>query len=149
MKQKRQNAILQIIDEMYIRTQDELSEALQERGFEVTQATVSRDIKELCLVKKQTAGGSRYTAPVKEGFRESVGRVHSIFQSAVKTVEYAMHTIVIHTLAGMADAAAITLESMEWPEILGTIAGDDTVLVILRDAETAKAISGRLSDMLK
>ncbi len=149
MKQKRQNAILQIIDEMYIRTQEELSEALMGRGFDVTQATVSRDIKELRLVKKQTAGGSRYTAPAKETFGESVGRVHSIFQSAVKTVEYAMHTIVIHTLAGMADAAAITLESMEWPEILGTIAGDDTVLVILRDAETAKAIAARLSDMLK
>ncbi|MBE7063272.1 MAG: arginine repressor, partial [Ruminococcaceae bacterium] len=113
------------------------------------QATVSRDIKELCLLKKPTAGGSRYTAPAKEGFRESVGRVHSIFHSAVKTVDYAMHTIVIHTLPGMADAAAITLESMEWPEILGTIAGDDTVLVILRDGETAARIAGRLSEMLK
>lgn len=149
MKQRRQNAILQIIEETCIRTQDELSEALQKRGFEVTQATVSRDIKELCLLKKPTAGGSRYTAPAKEGFRESVGRVHSIFHSAVKTVDYAMHTIVIHTLPGMADAAAITLESMEWPEILGTIAGDDTVLVILRDVETAARIAGRLSEMLK
>ncbi len=149
MKQKRQNAILKIIEEMCIRTQDELSDQLQRRGFDVTQATVSRDIKELCLLKKQTAGGSRYTAPEKEGFRESVGKVHSIFQSAVKTVDYAMHTIVIRTLAGMADAAAITLESMEWPEILGTIAGDDTVLVILRDAETAKMIAARLAGMLK
>ncbi len=149
MKQKRQNAILQIIEETCIRTQDELSEALLARGFEVTQATVSRDIKELCLLKRQTAGGSRYTAPSKEGFRESASRTHSIFQSAVKTVDSAMHTIVIHTLAGMADAAAITLESMEWPEILGTIAGDDTVLVILRDAETASRVAARLSDMLK
>lgn len=149
MKQKRQNAILQIIQETCIRTQDELSEALLARGFEVTQATVSRDIKELCLLKKQTAGGSRYTAPAGEGFRESASRTHAIFQSAVKTVDAAMHTIVIHTLAGMADAAAITLESMEWPEILGTIAGDDTVLVILRDAETASRVSARLSEMLK
>ncbi len=149
MKQKRQNAILQIIEEKCIRTQEELSDALQRQGFDVTQATVSRDIKELCLLKKQTAGGSRYTAPQREGFRESVGKVHSIFQSAVKTVDYAMHTIVIHTLPGMADVAAITLESMEWPEVLGTIAGDDTVLVILRDVETAKAIAARLSQMLK
>ncbi len=149
MKQKRQDAILQIIEEKCIRTQEELSDALQRQGFDVTQATVSRDIKELCLLKKQTAGGSRYTAPQREGYRESVGKVHAIFQSAVKTVDYAMHTIVIHTLPGMADLAAITLESMEWPEVLGTVAGDDTVLVILRDVETAKTIAARLSEMLR
>lgn len=149
MKQKRQSAILQIIEETCIHTQEELSDALQKRGFDVTQATVSRDIKELRLLKKPTADGSRYTAPTSEGLREGAMHANSIFHSAVKTVDYAMHTIVIHTLPGMADAAAITLESMEWPEILGTIAGDDTVLVILRDVETAKRVAGQLTEMLK
>ena len=107
MKQRRQNAILQIIEEKCIRTQEDLSEALQKEGFEVTQATVSRDIKELRLLKKPTAGGSRYMSPRKEGYAESPGRAYSIFRSAVKRVDCAMHTIVMHTMSGMADAAAI------------------------------------------
>ena len=148
MKQRRQNAILQIIEERCIRTQEELSEALLGQGFEVTQATVSRDIKELRLLKKPTAGGSRYTSPRKEGYGESIGRAHAIFRSAVKSVDLAMHTIVMHTMSGMADAAAISLETMEWPEILGTIAGDDTVLIIARDTETAATVCHRLREML-
>lgn len=148
MKQRRQNAILQIIEEKCIRTQEDLSEALQKEGFEVTQATVSRDIKELRLLKKPTAGGSRYMSPRKEGYAESPGRAYSIFRSAVKRVDCAMHTIVMHTMSGMADAAAISLETMEWPEILGTIAGDDTVLIIAKDPETASAVCQRIAQML-
>ena len=148
MKQRRQNAILQIIEEKCIRTQEDLSEALQKEGFEVTQATVSRDIKELRLLKKPTAGGSRYMSPKKEGYTESPGRAYSIFRSAVKKVDCAMHTIVMHTMSGMADAAAVSLETMEWPESLGTIAGDDTVLIITKDPQTAEEVCRRLAEML-
>ncbi|MDD6308348.1 MAG: arginine repressor [Clostridia bacterium] len=148
MKQGRQGTILEIVKEMCIKTQEDLSDELIRRGFDVTQATVSRDIKELRIVKKQTGGGCRYVAPEPDSLKESSGRVHSIFQNAAKSVECASNMMVIKTLAGMADAAAITLESMEWPEILGTIAGDDTVMVVLRDAESAQIVKSRLSEML-
>lgn len=149
MKQKRQNAILEIINHTSIKTQEELSDALRLRGFEVTQATVSRDIKELRLMKKQTGGGCRYVVPETDSFQTTSTRVHSIFRNAAKSVAYASNMLVIKTLAGTADAAAITLESMEWPEILGTIAGDDTVMVVLRDEAAAEAVSKRLLEMIR
>lgn len=149
MKQKRQNAILEIVKNTCVKTQEDLSDALCRRGFLVTQATVSRDIKELRIMKKQTGGGCRYVAPEQDTFQETSGRVRSIFQNAAKSVEYASNMLVIKTLAGMADAAAITLESMEWPEILGTIAGDDTVMVVLRDEPSAAAVTKRLLEMIR
>ncbi len=149
MKQGRQNAILEIVKEMCVKTQEELSDELIRRGFDVTQATVSRDIKELRILKKQTGGGCRYVAPEPNVLEEHTGRVHSIFKNAAKSVECAMNMIVIKTLAGMADAAAITLESMEWPELLGTIAGDDTVFVVVRDPMAAVAVKERLLEMIQ
>ncbi len=149
MKERRQNAILEIVNEMCVKTQEELSDALIRRGFDVTQATVSRDIKELRILKKQTGGGCRYVAPEPSVLEENTGRVHSIFKNAAKSVECAMNLIVIKTLPGLADAAAITLESMEWPEILGTIAGDDTVFVAARDGEAALLVKKRLLEIIR
>jgi len=150
MKRNRQNAILSIINENYVSTQEELSEALIKMGFNVTQATVSRDIKELRLIKKQTGdGGYRYIQHESFALSDSSTRVRSIFSNSVVSVDYSINDIVIKTLPGMAQAAAITLESMDWPEIMGTIGGDDTVFVVLRSESAAKEVAERLRELIK
>lgn len=149
MRIKRQNAILSIIEEQFIETQQELSDALIRMGFNVTQATVSRDIKELRLVKSQTADGKYHYA--RAGSQKSVdsnSRIHTIFSHSVVSVDYAVNNIIIKTLSGMAQAAAITLESMNYPEIIGTIGGDDTVLVVVKSEEDAKKLTESLKIMI-
>ena len=149
MKVKRQAAILNIIKEKYVKTQEDLSSELIKMGFDVTQATVSRDIKELRLLKKQTGdGGYRYIKPENDNVPETTSRIRSIFSNSVISIDYSMNNIVIKTLSGMAQAAAITLEAMEWPEILGTIGGDDTVLVVLHDENSAKLVAKRLKTFI-
>lgn len=149
MRQKRQSAILDIIKEKVIETQKDLTDELINHGFDVTQATVSRDIKELRIIKKQTAGGGyRYAAPSLHSFPEAGARVKTIFSHSVVRVDYALNSVVVKTLPGMAQAAAITLEAMEWEDILGTIGGDDTVLVIMKNEKSAALLKEQLSTMI-
>jgi transcriptional regulator of arginine metabolism len=149
MRQKRHNAILVLIKDKVIETQKDLTSELTARGFNVTQATVSRDIKELRLIKKQTEDGRyRYVQPSLQGISEGGSRVKTIFSHSVIKVDYALNSVVIKTLPGMAQAAAITLEAMDWQDILGTVGGDDTVLVIMRNERSAALLKQKLSTMI-
>lgn len=148
MRIERQNAILQLINDYQIETQYDLTEALKKKGFDVTQATVSRDIKELRLVKKQTDGGKGiYTKNSESGFSDIDSRFAIIFQKCVMSVEYAVNNIVIKTLPGMAQAAGAAIDSMDFPEVVGSIAGDDTVIMVVRSEESARKLVYKLRSM--
>ncbi len=147
MKQKRHSRILRIIKEKDIKTQEQLTKALRDDGFCVTQATVSRDIKELSLVKVPSSEGGYKYAFANRARSESSQHLN-IFSKVVTSVDYAMHTIVIKTYAGMAPAVAASLDSIIGQEILGSVAGDDTILVICENPQEAESLCKRLKKML-
>ena len=139
MKFQRQAAILRIINEYEIKTQEELSSLVCEAGFPATQATISRDIKELRLVKVATAdSGYKYASPSKHGGGTYMSRLKNIFKECVIRIDKAGNLVVVKTLSGMANAAAVAMDSMEMEEIIGTVAGDDTILIILHTPEEAE-----------
>ncbi len=143
MKQKRHRKILSIISEKDVKTQEQLTDALKAAGFLVTQATVSRDIKELGLIKLPLSDGSYKYAVTKEEKQDS--REHlGIFSKSVMNIQAAMHTIVIKTHSGMANAVAASLDTFLAHEIVGTIAGDDTILIITESPENAEEMVVKL-----
>lgn len=143
MKYKRQGQILKIIANNQIKTHEQLIYELEKSGYKVTQATVSRDIKELGLVKNPCeSGGSVYGIP-KDGQRAPDNRIN-IFSDAIKGIDCALHTVVIKTYPGMAPAVAASVDSVMHSEFLGSIAGDDTLLIIARDAEKSEEITRKL-----
>ena len=146
MKQKRQQQILKIISERDIKTQEELTDALKSAGYLVTQATVSRDIKELGLIKLSLSDGTYKYAITQEEKWDNKEHI-SIFSKSVISIKSALHTIVVKTSSGMANAVAATLDSVLNNEILGTIAGDDTILIILNSEEQAEKMASRLLKM--
>ena len=149
MKRQRHRMILEIIENQAIETQEALSEALRKYGFDVTQATVSRDIKELRLFKvKGDDGGYRYAVAERseQGLTE---RLRRVFAETVQSVDYACNQIVIKTLPGGAHAAAEMVDTMRWKEVVGTLAGDNTILVILRTVEDAPEVVERFKGMMK
>ena len=149
MKKKRHNTILNLINSKSIETQGELTQELLNMGFSVTQATVSRDIKDLHIIKTQTSDGRyRYSQAGTQSFPKGGDRIKSIFSNSVLSVDCALNQIVIKTLSGMAQAAAITMESMDCPEVLGTIAGDDTVLVIAKSEQKAESLAEQLRKII-
>jgi len=146
MKRSRHGRILRIITENPVQTQEQLTEILKNEGFAVTQATVSRDIKELGLVKVSSSeGGYRY-AQSKVG-RES-GNIN-VFSKAVISIEYALHTVVIKTYGGMAQAVAASLDASPEEEVLGSVAGDDTVILIMKSEAAAERVVPRLERLFK
>lgn len=148
MRIERQNAILQLINERDIETQSDLTEALRSLGYEVTQATVSRDIKELRLVKKQSENGkSIYSRSSDNSFSDINSRFTLIFSKCVVSIEYAVNNIVLKTLPGMAQAAGAAVDAMDFPEVVGTIAGDDTVMMVVRSEESARRLVYKLRAM--
>ena len=149
MKLNRHNTILNLINSKNIETQSELTQELLNMGFAVTQATVSRDIKDLHIIKLQTGDGHyKYAQAGSSNVPKGGNRVKSIFSNSVLSVDSALNQIVIKTLSGMAQAAAIMIESMDWPDVLGTVAGDDTVLVIVRSEEGANELSEKLKGII-
>ena len=139
MKFQRQAAIIDLISNHEIDTQEELTARLREMGFHSTQATISRDIKELRLIKIASSnGGYKYSIAESEQDSGFVPRVRNIFRECVIKVDVAQNLVVIKTITGMANAAAFALDTMKISEIVGTIAGDDNVLIILRDNESAE-----------
>ena len=148
-KTERQALIREIIKHHIVATQDELGQRLRQQNIRVTQATVSRDIKELMLVKVPVGDGrSRYAFPAesKEGFsRERMGRM---FRDAVVGVEDSENLIVITTLPGTANAVASALDGAKWPEIIGTIAGDDTILAVVKPRDAVREIREKLKAMI-
>lgn len=138
MKSDRQSVILEIIAQRDIETQNQLLEALAERGVKSTQATLSRDIRDMRLVKELGPGGSyRYVVAASQENAELDARLRKIFKECVLSYDVAQNLLVIKTLPGLAQAAGSTLDGMEIPGLVGTIAGDDTAFLALKDAESA------------
>ena len=140
---------MEIISTTNVETQAQLLALLQDAGFSSTQATISRDIKELRIVKEQTSFGTyRYTTAAREVPTTFSGRLNTIFRECVTSFDYAQNIIVIHTLPGLANAAASAMEAMNMSVVRGTIAGDDTVFIVMRDNNSAAAFCGEIKGLL-
>lgn len=148
MKKRRQAKILELIANNEIETQEELQDYLLKYGFEVTQATISRDIKELRLVKDLSSKGRYVYSTGKKRKNNVAYRAGGIFNESIISIDYALNTIVIKCFAGMANAACAAIDSMEHDEVLGTIAGDDTIFMLCRSEETAAEFTAKLREML-
>lgn len=149
MKNARQAKILEIIAQKNIDTQNKLLEALQEAGVKSTQATVSRDIKDLHLVKELTADGNYcYAAGRNEDLNDFDQRLKKIFRESVKSYAVAQNLIVLKTLPGLANAACSTLDGMNVPHLVGTLAGDDTAFLAMADKEAAEHFCHEIETML-
>ena len=149
MKSMRHTAILRIISEQEIETQDDLIAKLKENGFDVTQATVSRDIKQLGLVKTTDGEGKyRYSAPHPSS-SGSDSKFKNILSEAIISSESAENMVVVKTYSGMANAAAAAIDALASDRILGSIAGDDTILIVTKNDETAEKFSAILKDAVK
>ena len=150
MKAQRQAKFVEIISNANVETQEQLLQALTDQGFSSTQATISRDIKELRIVKELTSLGTyRYCVPEKDAPPALSDRLNNIFRECVISVDYAENLVVIHTLPGMANAAASALDAMRSGAVLGTLAGDDTVVVVMREGHAAAAFSGEIKAVIR
>lgn len=149
MKRNRQEKMLELISRYEIDTQDELIAKLRECGFDVTQATVSRDIRELKISKMMTGRGSyRYVLP-KQTHQGSGPKFSTALIDSIVSVDNACNLVVIKTYPGLANAVAVGIDNMNFSQILGCVAGDDTIMIATRDAESADMIAGRLHELLK
>ncbi len=149
MKIQRQAKIMEIISEKDIETQEQLLRELRSAGFHSTQATISRDIKELQIVKELTALGSyRYCVSSGEMNTGFSGKLNAIFRECVVGIDYAQNMVVIRTLPGLAPAAASAIDSMGLGVVIGTLAGDDTVFAVMRDPNAAGAFCGEISNLI-
>lgn len=144
MKIARHAKILELIENYDIETQDELAQRLCDEGYVVTQATVSRDIREMKLTKIATEKGRQKYAVISGNDTEVAERLTRVFREAVVKMDYAQNMIVVKTLEGMGMAVAVALDNMQNSEILGTIAGDDTVFCVVRTHNQAAAIIEKL-----
>lgn len=150
MKNDRQEAILAIIGEETVETQEQLIAALQKRGIESTQATISRDIKQLHLIKEPISGGkSRYAVSVQRSKLNIADRLQIILRESIVSADYAQNIVVLKTMPGLANAAAAAFDGMENRAIVGTLAGDDTVMIVVRDSEMAEEFASEISAMRK
>ena len=148
MKNDRQNMILAIITEEIIETQEQLIERLRARGIASTQATVSRDIKQLHLIKEPAGGGRyRYAVSAHKTRLNFADRLQTILRESIIGVDYAQNLVVLKTMPGLAGAAGAAFDGMEITQMVGSIAGDDTVLVIMRDAESAAVFCAEIHEM--
>ena len=149
MKSQRQAKIMEIITNRNVETQEQLLQELQAAGFHSTQATISRDIKELHIIKELTTFGKyRYTTANDELSGSFSGKLNTIFRECVTRFDYSRNMVVIHTLPGLASAAASAIDAMNMSVVLGTIGGDDTVFVVMRDENAASAFCGEIHHLL-
>ena len=147
MKSNRQNEIIRIISNSDIETQEELAAELRNKGYQVTQATVSRDIRELRLIKVASKnGGYKYARPVRHEIAVSE-RLTRILADSLVHVESAGNLVVVKTLSGSANVAAEALDNLGWQEICGTIAGDNTIFIAARSEAEAETITQRIRKM--
>lgn len=149
MKSTRHSLILEIIEQKDIETQEELAEKLKRRGVKVTQATVSRDIKELRLLKVLSDHGGYKYATVERAEKGMSERFIRILSESVISLDNVGNLIVIKTLSASANAAAEAIDSMKWSEVLGSIAGDNTILVIARSEEAVESLMARFNTLIK
>ena len=149
MKTKRQTKMLELIKKHDIETQEELSDYLQKEGYQVTQATVSRDIRELKLTKVAMSNGRQKYAALTEANEDLSEKYTRVFRDAFVSMDMAQNILVIKTVSGMAMAVAAAIDAMHLHEIVGCIAGDDTVMCVSRDVERAKTAADKLKGIVK
>jgi transcriptional regulator of arginine metabolism len=149
MKKHRQEKLLELISHFEIETQDELIDRLREHGYEVTQATISRDIREMKIAKMTTGKGTyRYVLPKQA---ESTVGMHfsTTLIDSIVSVDHACNIVVLKTYAGLAQAVAVGIDGMNMPQVLGCVAGDDTIMIVARDSEYATVIAERIRELMK
>lgn len=151
MKNTRQNEIIKIVQSQDVETQEQLLEELKSRGFVTTQATISRDIKELNLVKQPGEGGSYHyvVSAARPPRRAAAGRLQNIFKEGVTSCDVAQNIVVVKTMPGLAPAAGAALDGMELEGLVGSLAGDDTAILIMRTNQTAEALAREIESMLE
>ena len=149
MKNDRQRRILEIVEREAIDTQEQLQQKLQEQGVTCTQATISRDIKQLHLIKEPVGQGRyRYTVSSQRNKLNVADKLRTIFRESIISVDSAQNIVVIKTMAGLANAAA-AMDGMSISGMVGTLAGDDTALLVMKDAEMARGFCEDIHEMLK
>ena len=148
MKTRRHAKILELIRERDIETQDELLRHLREAGFDVTQATVSRDIKELRLIKTLSGSGRYKYSTGSDGSADMSSKFHSLFTDSALSVDYAMNMLVIKCMNGMAQAVGASMDAMYWKDFVGTLAGEDTILVVCRTEAAARKAMEELQKLI-
>ena len=150
MKNDRQRRILEIVEREAIDTQEQLQQKLQEQGVTCTQATISRDIKQLHLIKEPVGQGRyRYTVSSQRNKLIVADKLRSICRESIISVDSAQNIVVIKTMAGLANAAAAAMDGMSISGMVGTLAGDDTALLVMKDAEMARGFCEDIHEMLK
>ena len=150
MKSARQMEILNIIQHVDVETQEQLLAELKNRGFQTTQATISRDIKQLRLVKELSSGGAyRYAVSDRKHSANSASRLRNIFKEGVLSVEVAQNIVVVKTMPGLASAACSALDGMEIPGMVGSLAGDDTGILIMRDNQSAEQFNSEVHKLFQ
>ena len=146
MKSKRQEKILELILDHSVQTQEQLLAELEAAGFRTTQATISRDIRELSLVKAATSTGYRYVSSHNEALNPKIqGRFETIFHESVLGVDFAGHVVLVKCYSGMANAACEVFDALKWKNVVGTLSGDDTFLIVARSERDAKTICSELT----
>ena len=149
MKTKRQTKMLELIKKHDIETQEELSDYLQKEGYQVTQATVSRDIRELKLTKVAMSNGRQKYAALTEANEDLSEKYTRVFRDAFVSMDMAQNILVIKTVSGMAMAVAAAIDAMHLHEIFGCIAGDDTIMCAVRSVDDTIAVMGRLRKLVE
>ena len=149
MKSNRQNAIIELIERFEIETQEDMISRLRALGYEVTQATVSRDIRELKLTKVLTSHGTYRYVKNRVNHHEGNIKLNNAVVDAIVNVDYAANLVVLKTYPGMAQAVASGVDALNLSEILGCVAGDDTIIVVTRDTETAAELDEKILEMMK
>lgn len=151
MKFQRQAKILDLIDRFEIETQEDLTAHLRALGYNTTQATISRDIKELRLIKTLSSetGKHKYTSSNAGAADSFTTRLRNIFRECVTDIDAAQNMVVIKTLPGLGQAAAMAIDAMRAPDVVGTLGGDDTVFAVMRDNDSAQKFCKQARDILK
>ena len=150
MKKNRQEKLLELISRYEIDTQDELIERLRDHGYEVTQATVSRDIRELKIAKMMSGKGTyRYVLPKQVSETGSNMKFSNVLIESIVSVDHAGNIVVLKTYAGLAQAVAVGIDGMNMHQVLGCVAGDDTIMIVSRDEECATVLADRIRMLMK
>lgn len=145
MKNRRQRRILEIVSNETIGTQKELAERLQQEGFETTQATISRDIKELLLVKVNI-GGDRYKYVIAQDTPVTDAKLRMVLREFIISYDYSENLLILNTAPGNANTVASAIDRASWPQVIGSLAGDDTVMLVIKPASTVHEVVEKIED---
>ena len=149
MKSKRHLKIINIIKDRNVKTQEELAQALQDEGIEVTQATVSRDIKDLGLIKIATEDDSyKYALPSETDRIKMVRRIEKMFKNFVLSIDVSGNLVIIKTLSGTASGLASALDNLEWDDVVGCVAGDDCIFLAVDEKSDRNQVANRLKELI-